>query len=384
MGNGNMNMYRYPWRTALVVGLALIACVIGTSMQAARIKDVVSIAGERGNPLHGIGLVVGLNGTGDSSLPSAQMLSSLLKRWNGVAITPNSLASGSIALVYVTADLPPYAIPGTEIDITVSTMGDAKSLQGGQLMPTELLGLDGEVYAVTKAAAVSTASWTAEGKTGSNVTKNHPTSGRIPNGAYVERAEIADVFETIGGQRYVTLELRNHDTTTAERIRRAIEQVYPGTVFVENAGTVRVRVPHTIGRENEVAFLAQITSLEVEVDMPAVVVINEKTGTIVVGGNVTISETAVAQGNLVVKIKEQQFVSQPIAPFTPGATTAVVPDSGVTVQEQEGHLIRVPQVVTVADLVDALNAIGATPRDLIAIFNALKVAGALQADIRMM
>ena len=364
--------------------LSIIAVLLGASARAARIKDVVSIAGERGNPLHGMGLVVGLNGTGDSSLPSAQMLSSLLQRWNGVSLTPNALASGSIALVYVTADLPPYAAPGSEIDITVSTMGDAKSLQGGQLMPTELQGLDGEVYAVTKAAAISTASWTAEGKTGSNVTKNHPTSGRIPNGAYVERTEPTEVFETIAGQRYVALELRNSDTTTAERIRQAIEKLYPGTVFVENAGTIRVRVPSTITRQDEIAFLARITGLEVEVDMPAVVVINEKTGTIVVGGNVTISETAVAQGNLVVKIKEQQFVSQPTGPFTPGATTAVVDDTSLSVQEQEGHLIRVPHVVTVADLVDALNAIGATPRDLIAIFNALKVAGALQADIRMM
>jgi len=371
-------------RTAIVLTILAGLIAAAAPVRAARIKDVVSIAGERGNPLHGIGLVVGLNGTGDSGLPSAQMLSSLLKRWNGVSLTPNTLASGSIALVYVTADLPAYAVPGTEIDITVSTMGDAKSLQGGQLMPTELLGLDGEVYAVTKAAAVSTASWTAEGRTGSNVTKNHPTSGRVPNGAYVERAEVAEVFETIAGQRYVTLKLRQHDTTTAERIRQAIEKVYPGTVFVENAGTLRVRVPHTIGPENEIAFLAEITSLEVEVDLPAVVVINEKTGTIVVGGHVTISETAVAQGNLVVKIKEQQFVSQPFGPFTPGATTAVVDDTSLAIQEQEGHLIRVPQVVTVADLVDALNAIGATPRDLIAIFNALKVAGALQADIRMM
>ncbi len=371
-------------RTGVLLAILAGLMAVAAPVRAARIKDVVSIAGERGNPLHGIGLVVGLNGTGDSALPSAQMLSSLLKRWNGVSLTPNTLASGSIALAYVTADLPAYAVPGTEIDITVSTMGDAKSLQGGQLMPTELMGLDGEVYAVTKAAAVSTASWTAEGRTGSNVTKNHPTSGRVPNGAYVERAEVAEVFETIAGQRYVTLKLRNHDTTTAERIRQAIEKVYPGTVFVENAGTLRVRVPHTISRENEIAFLAQITSLDVEVDLPAVVVINEKTGTIVVGGHVTISETAVAQGNLVVKIKEQQFVSQPFGPFTPGATTAVVDDTSLAVQEQEGHLIRVPQVVTVADLVDALNAIGATPRDLIAIFNALKVAGALQADIRMM
>ncbi|MBN1817613.1 MAG: flagellar basal body P-ring protein FlgI [Sedimentisphaerales bacterium] len=353
------------------------------SVAAARIKDIVEVDGEWRNLLNGWGLVVGLNDTGDSSQPSAQVLSSLLRK-EGITLPPTLLASGSIALVSVTAELPPYAMEGSTIPITVAAVGDAKSLQGGQLLQTELRGFDGEVYAVSLRTAISTASWTAEGKTGSSMTKNHPTAGRIEDGATIVRSEISQIIQTIAGRRYMTLKLRKSDATTAERVRLAVEKIFPNSVFVESAGIIRVRVPDTVTESNVNQFRAQIEQLNVDVDIPAVVVINEKTGTIVVGGHVTILETAVAQGSLVVKIKEQQFVSQPIAPFTGSATTAVVDDTSMGVEEEEGYLIRVPQVVTVSELVEALNAIGATPRDLIAIFNALKEAGALQAEIRMM
>ncbi len=226
--------------------------------------------------------------------------------------------------------------------------------------------------------------WTVEGKTGSRVAKNHPTVGRIPGGAYVEKEELASFIETIGEQRYITLNLRNGDFTTAERIRKGVEMIYPTSVFVADAGTIKIRIPPEVSRLDVAGFVDRITSLDVEVDMPAIVVINERTGTIVAGGHVGISETAVAQGSLIVKIKEQKLVSQPTAPFTDAATTEVVEDSTLTVEEGEGHLIRVPPVVTVTELANALNAIGATPRDMIAIFNALKVAGALQAKIEMM
>jgi len=364
--------------------LLAAALLVAPAASGARIKDIVEIHGERGNTVRGFGLVVGLDGTGDSALPSAQVLASLLRREASVTLNPSTLTSGNIALVFVSAELPPYAMEGSRIDITVSATGDAKSLQGGTLLPTELLGLDGEVYAVTLASAISTASWTVEGKTGSKVAKNHPTAGRIPGGAYIERAEISNIVEIIGGKRCVTFKLRNSDSTTAERIRQSIEALHAGVAFVQNAGTVRIRVPDEVGSAELNAFVDRLLQLNVEVDVAAIVVINEKTGTIVVGGNVGISETAVAQGSLVVKIKEQQFVSQPVAPLATSATTAVVPDSSVLVEEQEGSLIRVPNVVTVSDLVNALNAIGATPRDLIAIFNALKVAGALQAEVKIM
>jgi flagellar P-ring protein precursor FlgI len=363
-----------------VLALTCAACVT----EGARVKDIVDIQGIRGNPLMGTGLVVGLDGTGDSAVPSRQMLASLLQREGGMTFTPSTLGSGNIAVVMVTAELGPWDRVGARIDINVSAIGDAKSLQGGVLLATELKGLDGEVYAVARAASISLASWTVEGKTGSKVAKNHPTVGRIPNGAHVEKEELSSFIETIGGQRYVTLNLRNADFTTAERIRQAIEVIYAESVVVEDAGTIKVRLPDEISRANAVAFVDRITSVDVEVDMPAIVVINERTGTIVAGGNVGISETAVAQGSLVVKIKEQKFVSQPIAPFTESATTEVVEDTSLSVEETEGYLIPVPRVVTVTELAKALNAIGTTPRDMIAIFNALKVAGALQAKIEVM
>ena len=284
----------------------------------------------------------------------------------------------------VTAELGPWDKEGATIDVTISAMGDAKSLQGGMLLATELKGLDGEVYAVARVAAISTNSWSVEGKTGSKVSKNHPTVGRIPNGANVERAVLSQFIEIIGQNRIVTLRLRNENFTTAERIRQSINQRFPNCAFAPDPGTIRVRIPDEIGVDRQVQFVDIIKQMDVEVDLPAVVVINERTGTIVVGGNVSISETAVAQGSLVVKVKEQKTVSQPTTAFTEGATTAIVDDTSVAVEEREGALIRVPRSVTVEELANALNAIGASPRDMIAIFDALNRAGALQARLEMM
>lgn len=352
--------------------------------QAAKIGDILDVQGIRSNSLMGTGLVVGLNGTGDSSLPSAQMLASLLRREGDVTLSPLALQSANIAVVMVTAELGPWDPEGSLIDINISAMQDASSLQGGMLLATELKGLDGEVYAVARAAAISTTSWTVEGKTGSKVAKNHPTVGRIPNGAVVERSEFSRFVEIVGQNRYLTLNLRHDDFTTAERVRQVIEENYTGIACARDPGTIRVQIPETVSTDNVIQFIDSILQLDVEPHVPAIVVINERTGTIVVGGNVCISETAVAQGSLVVKIKEQELVSQPIAPFTRSATTAVVPDSSVFVEEREGHLISVPKAVTVEELANALNAIGASPRDLIAIFDALNKAGALQAKLEMM
>lgn len=362
----------------------MLLWVFGLPLFGARIVDIAEVHGIRGNPLYGTGLIVGLNGTGDGLLPSAQMLTSLLQREGNISFDPLYLRSENIALVMVTAELGPWDREGSLIDIHVSALGRSESLQGGTLLATELKGLDGEVYAVARVAAISTSSWTVEGKTGSKVAKNHPTVGRIPNGAYVERAETSQFVQVLGGYRYITLSLRHQNFTTAERIRGAIETLYPGAAFAEDPGTIRVRIPDSVTDTDVLGFVDSLLHLEVEVDMPGIVVINERTGTIVVGGTVSISETAVAQGDLVVKIKEQQYVSQPTTPFTDAATTAIIDDSSLSVEERQGHLINVPRAVTVEELAKALNAIGASPRDLISIFDALNRAGALQAKLEMM
>jgi flagellar P-ring protein precursor FlgI len=365
-----------------VIILVVVLISFVSFAEAERIKDIVEIQGVRSNPLSGVGLIVGLSSTGDSTMPSQQMLTNILRR-SGLVLSPDQLKGGNIALVMVTAELGPFSREGSRIDVDVSSIGDAKSLQGGILMPTALEGLDGQVYAVTLAAGVSLGGWTASGEKAS-ITKNHQTVGRIPNGAIVEREEIASFVETVAGRRMLTLNLRNNDFTTAQRICRSINEIYPVSSAVADAGTIKVEIPHQITDAGIAGFIDRITSAEVTVDMPAVVVINEKTGTIVVGQNVGISAVAISQGSLVVKIKETPIVSQPTAPFSDAGETKVVQETAVSIEEKEGYLIPVSRTVTVAELAKTLNAIGATPRDLIAIFNALKKAGALQARLEIM
>jgi len=347
-----------------------------------RIKDIVDIQGVRGNPLSGVGLIVGLTSTGDTTLPSRQVLTNILRNAN-LVLNVDDVTGGNIALVMVTASLGPFSREGSRIDVDVSSIGDAKSLQGGMLLATPLLGLDGEVYAVTRASGISLGGFAASGKQGS-VSKNHQTVGRIPDGAIVERAEVADYIETVAGERYLTLNLRNSDFTTAEHIKQAVNAICPDSAIVLDAGSIKIKVPHEIPISENVKFIDSISSLEVKVDMPAVVVINERTGTIVVGENVGISAVAISQGSLVVKVSETGSVSQPTTPFTDGATTEVIPETLISMEEADGHLIPMPQMVTVSELANALNSLGASPTDLIAIFNALKKAGALQAKLEIM
>ncbi len=346
-----------------------------------RIKDIVDIQGVRSNPLTGIGLVTGLTGTGDTTLLSRQVLSNIL-RDSGLVLAPADLTGGNVAVVMVTAELGPFDREGARLDIDVSALGDAKSLQGAMLLPTPLRGLDGQVYAVAQ-GGVSLGGWSGSGAQAS-AAKNHQTVGRIPDGATVERSELAAFVEQVAGQRFITLHLRNNDFSTAQRISEAINQSYPGSTIVLDAGAIKVRVPGDIAEAEIVAFLDSITQKEVTVDLPATVVINERTGTIVVGENVGIAAVAIAQGSLVVKVKETAQVSQPIAPFSDTGTTVVVPNTSLDVQEQNAYLIPMARAVTVSDLAKTLNAIGASPRDLIAIFNALKRAGALQAKLVIM
>ncbi len=372
-----------PHRVAPTLRIVLFLILLSTVEVALgeRIKDIVDIQGIRSNPLRGIGLVIGLAGTGDSTLLSRQMLTNIL-RDSGLVLARTDLTGGNIAVVMVTAELGPFAREGSRIDVDVSAIGDAKSLQGAMLLPTPLKGLDGQVYAVAQ-GGVSIGGWTAAGEKAS-ITKNHQTVGRIPDGATVEKEEIATFVEYIAGHRLITLNLRNSDFSTAERISRAINATFPDSAAVVDAGTVKVKVPNEIKQTGIAGFIDDITKDDVKVDIPAVVVINERTGTIVVGENVGISAVAISQGSLVVKIKETEVVSQPTAPFSDSGTTERVPETIIGVEEKEGHLIPVPRTVTVSELAHTLNAIGASPTDLITIFNALKKAGALQARLVIM
>jgi flagellar P-ring protein precursor FlgI len=309
------------------------------------------------------------------------MLTNIL-RDSGIVLSPKDMTGGNIALVMVTAELGPFAREGSRIDVDVSALGDAKSLQGGMLLSTPLKGLDDQIYAVAQ-GGISLGGWSAGGSE-ATISKNHQTVGRIPGGAIVEQAEVAAFVEQIADQRFITLNLRNGDFTTAQRIGKTINESHPDSAVVVDPGTIRVRVPADIDNKTIAAFIDDITQPEVAVDVPAVVVINERTGTIVVGENVGISAVAISQGSLVVKIKETEIVSQPTASFSDAGTTEKVPDTIIGVEEKNGFLIPVSKSVTVADLARTLNSIGVTPRDLISIFNALKKAGALQARLEIM
>ena len=365
-------------RRWIQAGLILTLASVG---RAERIKDIVEIQGMRGNPLSGTGLVVGLAGTGDASPLSRQMLTNILRE-SGLVLAPNTLTGSNAAVVMVTTELGPFDREGMKIDVTVSAIGDAKSLQGGVLYPTPLKGLDGQVYAVAQ-GGVSLGGWGASGNQAS-ASSNHTTVGRIPGGATVEKEETADFVQVVGEGRFVTLNLRNNDFTTASRIGAAVNGLYPEATTVLDAATIRIRIPQTVASTQIVQFVDSVTALDVQVDSPATVVINERTGTIVVGENVSISRVAVAHGSLVVKVTEAASVSQPVAPFSDSGTTQVIPESLIDVNESAARVIVLPKAITVSDIAKYVNAMGATPRDLIAIFNALKEAGALQAKLVIM
>jgi len=372
--SSNKRTFRLVFATLLLLGAAGVG-------RCERIKDIAEIQGVRSNPLSGIGLVVGLAGTGDKTLLSRQMLTNVL-RDSGLVLSPSDLTGGNVAVVMVTAELGPFDREGMRIDIDISSLGDAETLQGAMLLPTPLRGLDGQVYAVAQ-GGISLGGWSVSGSQAS-LSKNHQTVGRIPDGAIVEKSELATFIEQAAGLRYLTLTLRNSDFTTAQRVCDVINKTYPGIALVLDAGAIRVGVPPEVTAAGMVPFIDEITLKEVTVDVPATIVINERTGTIVVGENVGISSVAIAQGSLVVKVKETAQASQPTTPFTEGATTEVIPETALDVEEQSAYLIPLEKAVTVSELAKTLNAIGASPRDLIAIFNALKRAGALQAKLILM
>lgn len=344
-----------------------------------RIKDLVDIEGVRENQLIGYGLVVGLDGTGDSlnNAPfTRQSLQAMLERL-GVNTRDTNMRTDNVAAVMVTANLPPFATHGTRMDVNVSALGDSTSLQGGTLLVTPLLGADGEVYAVAQ-GPVAIGGFEAGGEA-ATVKRGVPTTGRISNGALIER----ELDFTLQGQDSLRLALRNPDFTTAKRIEGSINAfIGRGTAEAVDPATVRLRVPANYPG-NLVSLITEIEQLRVAPDQSAKVVVDEHAGIIVMGQNVRVSEVAVAQGNLTVTISESPQVSQP-APFSEGQT-AVVPRSQVGVEDDSGRkMVIVDGGVSLRDLVDGLNALGIGPRDLISILQAIKAAGALQAEIEVM
>jgi len=369
-------MQRTLWPA--LVALVVLTCAVSTATATSRIKDLASIEGIRQNQLIGYGLVVGLNGTGDTlnNTPfTKQSLQGMLERL-GVNIRGQQIRTGNVAAVMVTANLPPFGTQGTRIDVTASAMGDSKSLLGGTLLVTPLLGADGNVYAVAQGALVI-GGFQAEGEA-AKVTRGVPTVGLLSNGAIIER-EIDFSLATLG---HLRLALRNPDFTTAKRIAIAVND-YIGSPVAEplDPSTVELTLPKKFP-QNLVAMLTEIEQLQVEPDQAAKIVIDAADGVIVIGRDVRVSTVAVAQGNLTVTISESPQVSQP-APFSRGRTV-VVPRTNVGVVEEGKKLAVVKEGVSLQQIVDGLNALGIGPRDLISILQAIKAAGAIQADIEVM
>lgn len=347
--------------------------VLAAPGAAARIKDIAKVQGVRANQLSGYGLVMGLAGTGDSDkiLSTTQSVLGMLKTFG---ITASQMKTKNVAAVMVTAQLPPFAKPGDTIDVTVSSMGDAKSIQGGVLLQTPLRAGNGQVYAVAQ-GPVSTGGFSAGGG-GNSQQKNFPTVGTTSNGAIVER----DVPMEFSADGTIAFSLNQPDFTTASRISEAIASRFGDIAVARDPGTVMVYVPAEY-RGNVVSFVASVEELYVNPDNAAKVIINERTGTIVMGSNVTIDEVAVAQGGLSITVGKSKEVSQP--PPLSGGSTVVTDKNTVDVKEDKANVLMLPSTASVGDVVNALNSIGATPRDIIAILQAMKAAGALHADLQL-
>jgi len=381
--------------------LILLGCAFfsQTIAQAARIKDIAAIQGVRPNQLFGYGLVIGLNGSGDKGGTSftIQGLANMLEKM-GIHVSTQDIKVRNVAAVMVSTSLPPFARIGKKIDILVSSIGDAKTLQGGTLLLTPLTGVDGKVYALAQ-GPISVGGFSAGGSAGGGVTKNHPTVGRITGGATVER----EIPLSLEGKKELVLILNNPDFNTAKRMADAIDLQFGEKLAKPlDSGTLNIRIPERFANR-VVSLIAELGNLEMEPDTIARVVVNEKTGTVIIGDNVSISQVAVAHGNLSIQIEETKEVSQP-QPFgtseiikgspvmqtdsgvvvASGGATVVTSKSDVNIDEEKTGLVLVPEGKTVGDLVKALNAIGVTPRDLITILQTMKTAGALQAELEVM
>jgi len=359
---------------ALILTL-MVLLVTGVDVRAARIKDIAGIKGARPNQLIGYGLVVGLNTSGDDDKTefTFQSLANMMQRM-GIVVDKTKVDIDNVAGVMVTATLPPFAKVGTRIDVLVSSLGNAKDLQGGTLLLTPLSAPDGNVYAVAQ-GPISIGGFAAGGAAGGGVQKNHPTVGYIPGGAIVERETSLILLE----KQTISLNLNSPDFTTCLRLTEVINKGLGANVAQSmDAGTVEIRVPFN-QQGNLVEFISLLENLEIAPDTIAKVVLNERTGTVIMGEKVRISTVAVSHGNLSIIIKERERVSQPL-PFSEGETV-VTPETEIVVREESERLIVVPQGVNIREVVRGLNSIGVSPRDLISILQAIRASGALQAEL---
>jgi len=367
----------------LLVATALLASAAlwwpSPSQAAMRLKEVASVQGVRTNQLVGYGLVVGLDGTGDqtTSTPfTTQSLTALLQQMGVTVPAGTNMQLKNVAAVMVTAQLPPFAQPGQQVDVTVSSMGNAKSLRGGTLIATPLKGADGQIYALAQGNLI--VGGAGASAAGSKVQINHLSAGRVPEGATVERA----VATPLSQGEYLQLDLNSSDYNTAREVARAVNtKMGAGLAQAMDGRVVRVRMPE--GVDARVAFMADIENLPIELAAPAArIVINARTGSVVVNQTVTLNPCAVAHGSLSVTINSTPMVSQP-SPFSTGGTTVSKDKADITIKQEPGSLIQLPAGTKLADVVKALNSLGATPQDLLAILQAMKTAGALNAEIEV-
>src|SRR6185369_15492426 len=358
-----------------ILAICALLLLLTSSAHAIRIKDIASFEGVRENQLVGYGLVVGLNGSGDSDQTRfpIQSVVNMLERM-GITVNRSDITVKNVAAVMVTATLPPFAKQGNRLDVTVSSLGDSKSIAGGTLIMTPLKGADKQVYAVAQ-GSVLTNSFAFGGQAGS-AQKNHPTAGRVPNGGLVER----ELPNLLAGKTLLRLNLSQADFTTAARIAAVINDKFKSPVATTtDPGTITLKIPEGYANRT-VEFVAALETLEVKQDIQARVVLNERTGTIVMGDNVRISTVAVSHGNLSFVIKETPQVSQP-APLSKTGETAIVPRTEMKVEEESRRLTVMPECASIGDVVRVRNLLGVTPRDLIEILRAIKASGALQADL---
>jgi len=362
----------------LTTSVFIITVIVSNTSFAERIKDIASVAGVRDNQLVGYGLVVGLDGTGDqtSQTPfTVQSLKSMLSQFGVTLPDTSNPQVKNVAAVSIYAELPAFAKPGQEIDVTVSSVGNAKSLRGGTLLMAPLKGPDGQVYAVAQGSLL-VGGLSAGGNDGSRVSVNIPSVGRIPSGAIVER----EAPTSIDTGNSLTLNLHNPDFTTAKRVSDAINSALgDGIAWPVDGASVHVTAPEAI--DQKVSYLSFIENLTlIPGDAPAKVIVNSRTGTVVIGSNVRITPAAVSHGSLTVTIHENQAVSQPAGPLS-GGSTVVVPSSDVSIAEEQKRMFNFDAGVALDDIVRAVNQVGAAPSDLVAILEALKEAGALRADL---
>ncbi|MCF7707922.1 MAG: flagellar basal body P-ring protein FlgI [Verrucomicrobia bacterium] len=355
----------------------IIASVLAPASNAGvRIKDLTMVMGARENQLIGYGIVSGLAGDGDKNIVfTFQGIANMLQRFD-VSVPPSTMSAKNAAAVMVTAEIPAFSKSGARLDVTVSAVGDAKSLQGGVLLQTPLIGADGKVYAVAQGPiAVGGFSAGTGGGGGASVQKNHPTTGQIIGGALVER----EIPSTIVRGDYIELLLREPDFTTAARMAEAISGKFDGSAKAMDSATVRVTIPDIL-KDSIVEFIARVESVEVIPDVPARIVINERTGTVVANSRIQISNCAVSHGNLTISVASTLDVSQP-SPLSQTGQTAVTPRTETSVTESNTAMVSLPKMPTIDEVAKGLNTLGVTPRDMMAIFQAMKQAGALQAEL---